>query len=109
VDDVLSTKTGRTKPRAPQGLTPNARAIWTRLQREYQIIDAAGLAVLEQAVRSYERAEEARRQLAKGSCVRDRWGQPKPHPAAAIERDARAGFLAALRQLAIEIPSGAGD
>jgi len=103
---MLNTK-ARTNPRAPQGLTPAARALWQQLQREYQIRDSAGLCVLEQAARSYERAEEARKQLAKsGSVVRDRWNQPRTHPAAAVERDARAALLGALKQLQIEIPSG---
>jgi len=94
-------------PRPPAGLSAAAKTLWARLQTEYGIRDAAGLAVLEQAARSFERAEEARRLLDRAGCVvKDRWGQTKVHPAAAVERDARASFLAALRQLGVEIPEG---
>lgn len=101
-------RTKRKKNRTPAGLSNAGRALWSRLHGEYRIGDAAGLAVLEQAVRAFERAEEARRLLDKQGCVvRDRWGQTKVHPAAAVERDARASFLAAIRQLGVEIPEEA--
>ncbi len=89
----------------PKGLSTSGRSLWTRLQSEYNVCDAAGLAVLEQGLRSFERAEEARRRLdAQGCCIKDRWGQVKPHPAASIERDARAAFLQSIKQLGVEIP-----
>lgn len=95
----------KTKPRAPAGLSVAGRGLWQRLRTEYSILDAGGLAVLEQAARCYDRAEEARRMLDReGVVVKDRWGQRKPHPAAPVERDARAQLLAALRQLNIETP-----
>jgi P27 family predicted phage terminase small subunit len=88
-------------------LSAAGRALWTRLQGEYDVRDAAGLAVLEQAMRSWERAEEARRQLDKeGVTFKDRWGQRRPHPAVPVERDARAAFLQAIKQLGVEIPEG---
>lgn len=92
-------------PRAPAGLSKAAKTLWSRLITEYGIRDAAGLAVLEQAARAFDRAEEARRMLDRDGCVvKDRWGQKKAHPAATVERDARAAFLAAIRQLGVEIP-----
>ena len=76
------------------------------LQGEYAVTDAAGLAVLSEAMRSWERAEEARRHLDRQGCVvKDRWNQVKPHPAAAIERDSRSAFLQAIKQLGVEIPT----
>ena len=53
---------------------------------------------------AYDRAEAARALLERdGITILDRWGQVKPHPAAAIERDARSGLLAALRALNLDV------
>jgi hypothetical protein len=38
-----------------------------------------------------------------GEAVRDRWQQLKPHPLLSAERDARAAFLAAFRQLNLDL------
>ena len=93
-------KRAPSRPRRPSGLSKAAGVLWERLQREYRVLDAAGLAVLEQALRAFDRAEEARRLLDREGCVvKDRWGQVKLHPAASVERDARAAFLSALKQL----------
>ena len=35
--------------------------------------------------------------------MQDRWGQTKPHPLLATERDARAGFLAGMRALGLDV------
>ena len=98
------------KPKAPAnplGFSRAAADLWRRLRAEYLILDSGGLTILEAALRSFDRAEEARRMLDKdGCCIKDRWGQVKPHPAAPIERDARGAFLTALRQLHIELPDG---
>lgn len=103
-----SAKPRSTRPQAPAGLSLPARGLWLRLRDEYGIVDAGGLAVLEQAARCYDRAEEARRMLDReGVVTKDRWGQRKPHPAATVERDARAQLLAALRQLNIATPEEA--
>ena len=92
------------RPEPPKGLSKPAREFWTRLQGEYEITDAGGLAVLEQAARAFHRAEDARAMLDREGCVmKDRWGQAKTHPAAAVERDARAGVLAALRGLNLDL------
>jgi P27 family predicted phage terminase small subunit len=102
---------GVKKPRAkrqaaPTGLSKAGRELWSRLVAEFGIVDAGGLAVLEQGLRSWERAEQARRQLDReGLTFRDRWGQARPNPALPVERDARAAFLSAIKQLQIEIPT----
>jgi hypothetical protein len=82
------------------------KALWQSIQREYRVQDAAGLAVLEQALRSWERAEAARRQLDReGITFKDRWGQRRPHPALPVERDSRAAFMSGIKQLGVEIPT----
>lgn len=91
-------------PSPPKGLSPGARQFWRGVQEEYAIVDPAGLALLEVAARAWARLEGARMVVdAEGAVVKDRWGQSKPHPAANVERDARSGFLAALRALQLDV------
>jgi hypothetical protein len=47
--------------------------------------------------------ESQRLLAAEGLVVRDRWGQAKPHPAAAIERDSRAAWLRGLAALGLDL------
>jgi len=92
------------KPTPPKGLQPAPRALWVRLQREYGITDGAGLTLLETAVRAYSRMGEAQRILDADGCVtRDKFGQVKSHPATQVERDSRAGLLAALKALNVDV------
>ena len=91
-------------PTAPKGLTAGARSFWTKLQAEYVVVDAGGLALLEVATRAFERMEQARAILKKeGVAVRDRWGQVRAHPLVVVERDARSGLLMALRNMNLDI------
>jgi phage terminase small subunit len=58
--------------------------------------------VLELAREAFGRYEEARDTIAEhGLLVRDRFNGLKANPACSVERDARAGVLAGLRQLGI--------
>jgi len=87
----------------PNYLSAQAKRIWTKIIETYEIEDIAALTILKTACDSFDRAEKARKQLDKeGITVTDRWGQQKSHPAASIERDARAQFLAALKALRID-------
>ena len=89
-----------TKPTPPKHLTAEARALWTKLRADFTIDDSAGLALLQAACESHDRAQQARRLLDKEGIVSvDRFDQRKPHPAVAIERDARTQMMAALRAL----------
>ncbi len=77
----------------PKDLSRAAKDWHRRLTTEFEIQDEAGLLLLETAMRAYDRAETARALLERdGVTIADRWGQTKPHPAAAIERDARSGL-----------------
>lgn len=85
---------------APRHLTADGKRLWARMRADYQIDDSAGLALLQAACDAFGRAEEARKMISKdGAVLTDRFGQRKAHPACAIERDARAQFLAAIRAL----------
>lgn len=88
----------------PKDLSPAARRLWRSLVTEYGITDAGGLVILHEGLKAYDRAERCRALVdAEGETVRDRWGQAKPHPALAGERDARAQWLAALKALNLDV------
>lgn len=90
---------------------PPANGLPTHIERwrdkvrtDYSIGDAPGLALLEQAALAMHRAEQARAMLAQeGLVTKDRFSQPKPHPAAVIARDAESSFRAALRDLQLDV------
>lgn len=91
------------KIKAPPGLSKAASEWWKKLQAEYEIIDHAGLLLLEQALRSFDRAEEARALIDKeGAVIRDRFNQPRQHPACQVERDSRAAVVKTLAALGID-------
>lgn len=85
-------------------LPKHIRAWRDALAADYAITDPAGVALLDQAAEAAHRAEQARELLAKeGLVLRDRWNQPKPHPATIIARDAEASFRSALRELRLDL------
>ena len=88
----------------PAGIGDAAAAWWRSVQDEYGISDSAGMALLEQAALALDRAEQGRALLARDGLVQpDRFGQPKPHPACVIVRDAEASFRSALRDLRLDV------
>lgn len=91
--------------RPPHDTLPAHIAQWRdQVRKDYGIEDAPGLALLEQAALALHRAEQARELLARdGLVMRDRFDQPKSHPAAVIARDAEASFRAALRDLQLDL------
>ena len=81
--------------------------MWTRLVDDYGISDAGGVALLRAACEAFQRGEQARRILRReGAVIRDRFGQPKAHPATLIERDSRSQLVAALRALKLSPQEG---
>ena len=89
---------------APSHLSPEAKKIWKKLVTEYGISDAGGLEILRAGLENFDRAEKARANIDKvGLLVKDRFGAIKPHPLIACERDARAGYLQALKQLCLDV------
>jgi P27 family predicted phage terminase small subunit len=84
----------------PPHLSAEARSMWQRLNDDFHLGDAAGRALLQAACESFDRAQQARRRIDReGALIHDRFGQPKPHPLCAVERDARAQMIGALRAL----------
>lgn len=91
------------KLKCPEGLSPKAKTLWHDLTTEYQITDSGGLCILEAGLRSFDRAETARKLIAKkGMVIFDRFGQAKSNPVLSSERDARSQWLMALKHLNLD-------
>jgi len=95
---------GSRLPKPPRHLSPSARLLWRGLVEEYALDDVAALAILTAGLEAFDRAAAAKALLdADGPVVTDRWGQKKTHPAASVERDNRAAWMSALKQLNLDV------
>ncbi len=92
-------------PKPPDGLTRTARRWWSKLVDEYDLAgDEAGLLLLGEAMQALSRLETCREAINRdGAAQRDRFGQVRPHPLLAAERDARSGMLQALKAMHLDI------
>ncbi|MDZ7699500.1 MAG: P27 family phage terminase small subunit [Deltaproteobacteria bacterium] len=71
---------------------------------QFDISDQAGLEILEQAIQSYIRMEQAREIVDKdGLTYTNRFNEIREHPSLNTERKARSQFLQALKQLSLDI------
>jgi P27 family predicted phage terminase small subunit len=88
----------------PRGLNKEARQLWRRIIDEYQIDDGAGLAILRTACETLTVMREAEKTVkTDGLTVRDKFKQVKGHPLLPMIRDSRAQYLAALKQLNLDL------
>ena len=88
----------------PKNLSSEAKALWRSLVAEYGIDDAGGRAILQAGLEAFNRMRDAQAQIKHdGITTVDRFGQVKAHPLLAAERDARAAFLHALRNLNLDL------
>jgi hypothetical protein len=93
----------KTFPDPPADLSDEAKDLWDRIHERW-VLDDARCAMLRQSLYSFDRAEQARKQLNEvGLVVQDRYGQIRPHPAARVEEVSRAAFLAGLKALGLDI------
>lgn len=91
-------------PDAPNHLAEHGRQFYRDVAAEYEISDAAGLALLTTAAECLDRMRSAQASIAiYGEVVLDRYHCPKLNPACGLEKSARDGFLAALRALNLDI------
>lgn len=89
---------------APDHLRDAGRAFYGSVGAEYGIADAAGLALLARAAECVDRMHAAQAAIAEhGELVPDRYGGVKLNPACNLEKDARSGFLAAMRALNLDL------
>lgn len=88
----------------PRGLSREARRFWRAVVEEYAVDDVAGIRVLTTACEAFDRMRAAQARIRRdGQMMRDRFGQWKRHPLIDVERDARAGMLAALKGLNLDL------
>lgn len=87
-----------TVPKAPRGLSAPSRALWEAIVADY-VLMPHHLSLLEQAMRSLDRAEAARRLVdAEGLLVAG-----KLHPLTRVERDSRDQFARIVKQLGLDL------
>lgn len=88
----------------PTDLTPASQKLFRRITRDWGIVDEPGLTFVLTAMQCRDRIEEARAVIRRdGITVLDRYGVPKLHPAVSVEKQARAGLLAALKALNLDL------
>jgi phage terminase small subunit len=88
----------------PDHLRDGGKAFFAAVADEYAISDAAGLALLSRAAECVDRIAAAQAAITDhGELVIDRYGGVKLNPACALEKDARAGFLAAMKALNLDL------
>lgn len=88
----------------PNHLRDEGRAFYSSITDEYGIVDAAGLSLLTRAAECVDRMTAAQRSIAEhGELVMDRYGAPKLNPACTLEKEARNGFLSAVRALNLDL------
>lgn len=81
---------------------PAAAQFRTDMLSQFEIDDAAGLAILDSATVQLSRMLDARERIAAdGPVIKDRFGQLKPHPALGIESRAGSAFRMLLRELGV--------
>ena len=82
----------------------NPAEVQTLLVDEYAIKDAGGLSILKAGICAYSRAEAARKRIDKdGLMIPGKDNTMIKHPLLSVERDSRAQWLAALRQLNLDV------
>lgn len=92
------------KSLVPKHLSKESKVLWKKLCDEYALDDVAGRLLLETALSARDRAEEARRRIAReGAVILDRFGQKRSHPSIAIERDSKATMVRALKALNLDL------
>jgi len=91
-----------TKP--PSTLSKAEQDLWREILRQFPVEDAHELKILETGLMAHDRAEQCRQKIDReGLTVLDRFGQSRPHPLLSCERDNRALFLSAVRQLGFDL------
>ena len=93
----------QTAPQPPAHLSVEAKKFWREINSLF-VLEVQDQRRLEIACTSLDRAAQARSAIAKdGATFADRFGQIRPHPAVAIERDAAKLYLQAIRQMGVDV------
>ena len=91
-------------PKTPSGLSRMAGKRWKHYCREYGIVDAGGLSILETGLKALDLDKKCCETVEKdGLMVKDRFGVLKPHGLLPTIRDARSQWLNALKMLNLDL------
>lgn len=89
-------------PAPPEHLRTGTRDWWRSVVAAYEL-EQHHLRLLQLACEAWDRAEQAREQLATDGVVYlDRFGAPRKHPSVGIEEQARLAFAKLVRELDLE-------
>lgn len=92
---------GKVSP--PAGLKAGGKRLWKAVVREFEI-ELHNAPILAAACFQADRIEAAREKIAtEGIEFKDRFGQPKEHPAVGTERAASQAMKTLLRELGLDI------
>jgi len=90
------------KPKAPPHLKPETAAWWSEVVESWTL-DSHHVRLLTLACETWDRCQEARETLKKQKpYYKDRFGQPKEHPAVAVERNSQIAFARLVRELDLD-------
>lgn len=96
------------KPKPPKHLRPQTKVWWAAITATYQL-ESHHERLLTLACEAWDVGQLATDRIsADGLWVTDRFGAVKPHPAVAIQRDARLGFARLIRELNLDAEEPAG-
>jgi phage terminase small subunit len=89
---------------APRHLSKRSKAIYRSVVADFDLANEPhALEVLRLALEALDRAEQARKQVAaEGMTYTNRFDEPRPHPAVAIERDSRIAVARLFRELSLD-------
>lgn len=94
-------------PEPPSHLSAEAAAWWGKVAADY-MLESHHWKLVQAACEAWDRCQQAREVLAdQGLVFVDKHGQPRAHPAVAIERDARIAFARVLRELQLDVDAPA--
>lgn len=104
IPNSLPPKPGAKVPRTPKHLEAFERRMWREWTAAHQFGDEASLALLRTTLEAHQRSRHCREQIDRdGEAMKDRFGQLKPHPLLAAERDARSAFFAGMKSLNLDM------
>jgi hypothetical protein len=87
----------------PAHLGDAGRELWQTIQAGYQISDPGGLALLRTAAEASDRVASARAQIDEQGELLTIRGIPRVNPLCAVERDARAALIRAIKELHLDL------
>ena len=89
---------------SPKHLTPRSRRIYRAVVEDFDLAqEPHAREVLRLALEALDRADEARELVeSEGMTYANRFGEPRAHPAVAVERDCRVAVARLFRELSLD-------